>query len=218
MSALVLRKAPAIDVIPKELVGRGVVAVICCWSGDLERGEQVLRPLRTFGRPALDAIAPVPLAKLQSLLDPAYPHGLWAYVKACDIDRIADEVIETSLAFGEVVRSPRSAVIFWQLGGAVARVAPDATAFGSRGSGSIINITGATESAEGFDHEREWARAFWSALIPHQTGVYVNFLMDEGEERVRQAYGPARFDRLRAIKRACDPENVFRLNQNVLPA
>jgi hypothetical protein len=75
-----------------------------------------------------------------------------------------------------------------------------------------------TEGQDGFEQERQWARDFWTALSPHHQGVYVNFLMEEGEERVRQAYGAERYDRLKALKRTWDPDNLFRLNQNVPPA
>jgi FAD/FMN-containing dehydrogenase len=218
MSALVLRKAPAIDAVPSDLHGRDVAAIICCWCGDVERGLTVLRPLREFGQPAFDGIDRIPFLRLQSLLDASYPHGTWAYVKACDIAALSDDVIDIGLTNARRASSPRSGVIFWQGGGAVARVAPSATSFGSRGAGAIVNITGATGSVEGFAQERDWARAFWSDLIPHQRGVYVNFLMDEGEERVREAYGDERMERLRAVKRAWDPDNVLRLNQNIEPA
>ena len=92
------------------------------------------------------------------------------------------------------------------------------TAFGGRSAGYTFNITAATATAEGFDQEREWVRNFWSALEPYHTSVYVNFLMDEGEERVRQAYGAQKYDRLKALKRHYDPDNLFRLNQNIEPA
>ena len=87
------------------------------------------------------------------------------------------------------------------------------TPFGSRSSGHLIDMVGATDTAEGFAQEREWARDCWTALAPHHAGVFVNWLMDEGEERVRQAYGNKRYERLRAVKRHYDPDNVFRLNQ-----
>ena len=106
----------------------------------------------------------------------------------------------------------------WQLGGAVARVADDETAFNGRGAGHTFNITGPPRPPRASSEEREWARDFWSALEPHHTSVYVNFLMDEGEERVRQAYGAEKYDRLKALKRSYDPDNLFRLNQNIPPA
>ncbi len=111
----------------------------------------------------------------------------------------------------------RAAFPIWQMGGAVARVACDETAFHGRTAGFTFNINAATESEEGFDREREWVRSFWSALEPYQTSVYVNFLMEEGEERVRQAYGAEKYDRLKALKRRYDPDNFFRINQNIRP-
>ena len=94
----------------------------------------------------------------------------------------------------------------------------DDTAFHGRTSGHIFNINATTSARDGFDAEREWSRTFWTALQPYQRGVYVNFLMDEGDQRVREAYGPAKYDRLRALKRRYDPDNVFCHNQNIPPA
>jgi berberine-like enzyme len=178
----------------------------------------VLNPLRTFGAPVLDLCAARPFVEHQSMLDPSYPHGLWAYLQACDVRALTDDVVEITLDHAARIESPRSTVTIWQLGGAVARVGADDTAFAGRSSGHIFNITGATDTAEGFDREKAWARDMSSALSPHHTGVYVNFLMDEGEERIRQAYGAAKYQRLRSLKRKHDPNNVFRLNQNIPPA
>jgi FAD/FMN-containing dehydrogenase len=101
----------------------------------------------------------------------------------------------------------------------VDRVDEDSTAFNGRGVGHTFNITASTDSAEGFEAEREWSRGLWSALEPHHMNtVYVNFLMDEGSERVREAYGDERYDRLRELKRKYDPDNRFRMNQNIPPA
>jgi hypothetical protein len=105
----------------------------------------------------------------------------------------------------------------FHLGGAVARVGDDETPFNGRQAGHTININATTVTAEGFDEERAWSRGLWEALTPYHTGVYVNFLLDEGEERIRQAYGPAKYDRLKALKTKYDPGNLFRLNQNIPP-
>jgi FAD/FMN-containing dehydrogenase len=105
----------------------------------------------------------------------------------------------------------------WQRGGAVARVGEEETAFGGRSAGHTYNIAGATEGSEGFEEERQWVRNIWSALEPYHTSFYVNFLMEEGEERIRQAYGAKKYDRLKALKRRYDPDNLFRLNQNIRP-
>jgi hypothetical protein len=113
--------------------------------------------------------------------------------------------------------SLRSGIIAWQLGGAVSRVGELDTPFGSRKSGYLVDIVGITDSADGFEQQREWARDCWAALAPYHAGVYVNWLMEEGEQRVREAYGQRRYERLQALKRQYDPENVFRLNQNIPP-
>jgi len=97
-------------------------------------------------------------------------------------------------------------------------VGENETAFNGRNAGFTYNIGASTATAEGFDEEREWVRNFWSALEPHFTSVYVNFLMDEGKDRVRQAYGAQKYDRLKTLKRKYDPDNVFRINQNIPPA
>ena len=114
------------------------------------------------------------------------------------------------------IESPLTAFPIWQMGGAVERVPHEDTAFHGRSAGFTFNINGATEGEEGFDREREWVREFWTALEPYHTSVYVNFLMDEGQERVREAYGP-KYDRLKALKRRYDPDNFFRINQNIPP-
>jgi hypothetical protein len=108
-------------------------------------------------------------------------------------------------------------MIAWQLGGAVARVGALDTAFSSTRSGYLLDVIGATDSADGFDAERLWARECWDALAPYRTGAYVNWLMEEGDEHVREVYGEERYRRLQAVKRRYDPENVFHLNQNIVP-
>jgi FAD/FMN-containing dehydrogenase len=217
-SALVLRWAPAIDLIPESLHSRPVVGVACCWAGPLDRGDKVLEPMRRFGSRAVDLIAPRAFVEHQAMLDPAFPPGIWIYSKASDVSALSDDILDVMIDHAARVASPRSGIIAWQLGGAVARVGDLETPFGSRSSGYLVDILGATDSAEGFEHERDWARDCWTALAPHHAGVYVNWLMEEGERRVREAYGEPRYERLQALKRRYDPENVFRLNQNIRPA
>ena len=115
------------------------------------------------------------------------------------------------------ISSPITSIALWQLGGAMSRVGEDETPFNGRKSGHTFNINGNVIDGTGFDAEREWVRSFWTALQPHHTGVYVNFLGEEGSQRVREAYGPAKYDRLKALKRKYDPDNFFRLNQNIPP-
>jgi FAD/FMN-containing dehydrogenase len=216
-TALIVRRAPAVELIPADLHGRPVIGVACCWVGDREQGEAVLAPMRRFGTPIIDLVGHRPFVEHQGLLDPSFPHGIWIYSKASDVAALSDGVLEVMLEHGARVRSLRSGMIAWQLGGAVARVGALDTAFSSTRSGYLVDLLGATDSADGFDVERQWARDCWDALAPHRTGAYVNWLMEEGDERVREVYGEERYRRLQAVKRRYDPDNVFHLNQNVVP-
>ena len=218
MTIIMHRKAPALPFVPPELHGELIVGVVCCWCGAVERGEAFLRPLRAFGSPVLDLCEPKPFLEHQAMFDPSFPHGRWYYMRACDVTELTDEVIELTAEHSHRIRSPLTAFPIWQMGGAVADV-PDAdTAFNGRGAGFTFNITATTESADGFEEERAWSRDFWSALEPYHQGVYVNFLMEEGSERVHEAYGTEKYARLQALKTRYDPGNLFRLNQNIPPA
>src|SRR5215211_857523 len=218
MTIVIHRKAPPLPFVPAELHGELVVAIVCCYAGPIEEGEQVVKPLRDFVRPVLDLCEPKPYLDHQAMFDPSYPHGRWYYMRSCDVAELSDEVIDTTVEHSMRIASPLTAFPIWQMGGAVARKEADDAAFNGRGAGHTFNITASTASSEGFDQEREWARGLWSALEPHHTDtVYVNFLMDEGEDRVREAYGAERYDRLKQLKRKYDPGNLFRLNQNIPP-
>jgi FAD/FMN-containing dehydrogenase len=214
---LIQRRAPAVESVPAELRGKLVVAVTCCYAGAVEEGEEILRPLKAFGSPVLDLCEPKPYVAHQAMFDAAFTHGWWYYFRACDVAELTDEVIDVMVEHESRIVSPITSVALWQLGGAVARVGESETAFNGRDAAFTFNINGNSQTAEGFEAEREWARTYWSALEPYHTSVYVNFLMDEGKERVRQAYGAEKYERLQALKRAYDPTNFFRLNQNIPP-
>jgi hypothetical protein len=217
MTMVVHRRAPALEFVPTELHGKHVVSVVACYAGAVEDADEVLRPLKQFGKPVLDLCVPKPYLTHQSMFDPVFPHGRWYYFRACDVDELTDEVIDITVEHSLRIKSPLTAFPIWQMGGAVGRV-PDAdTAFGNRTAGHTYNINAATETADGFDEEREWVRNFWDALTPFHTSVYANFLMEEGEDRVREAYGAEKYERLKALKRKYDPDNFFRLNQNIPP-
>jgi hypothetical protein len=217
MTIVIHRKAPPLPFVPQELHGRLVVGIVCCYTGPVEEGEKVVRPVKEFGSPVLDLCEPKPFLVHQSMFDLSFPKGWWYYFRACDVAELSDEVIDVTVDHAFRIESPLTAFPIWQMGGAVSRVGDDDTAFHGRNAGFTYNINAATESADGFDHEREWVRSFWSELEPHHTTVYVNFLMDEGHERVREAYGAEKYDRLKLLKRKYDPDNFFRLNQNIRP-
>jgi FAD/FMN-containing dehydrogenase len=217
MTIVVHRRAPPLDFVPTELHGKPVVSVVCCYAGAVDDGEEVVRPLKSFGSPVLDLCERKPFLAHQAMFDRSFRHGWWYYMRSCDVAELTDEIIDITVEHSLRIRSPLTAFPIWQAGGAVARVGAEETAFNGRGVGHTFNITGMTETSEGFEEEREWVRNLWSALEPWHTSVYVNFLMDEGSDRVREAYGAEKYDRLKALKRRYDPENFFRLNQNIAP-
>ena len=218
MTIIVHRKAPPLPIIPEELHGQPVVMVICCWVGDLEEGERFIKPLRDFGSPVADVCVPKPYLAHQAMLDPSFVPGRWYYFKSCDVAELTDEIIDLTMERSLQIESPLSSFPIWQMGGAVSRVGEDETAFNGRGAGFTYNIGVCTENEEGFERERDWVRSFWSALEPWHQGVYVNFLGDEGADRVQESYGAAKYARLQALKTQLDPDNFFRINQNIPPA
>jgi FAD/FMN-containing dehydrogenase len=214
---VVHRMAPPLPFIPPEMHGRKVVSVVVCYAGPIEDGERTVRPLRAFGSPLLDLCRPSRFVDHQALFDASLPSGWWYYFRSCDVAELSDEVIDITADHALRMKSAINTFPIFQLGGAIARVGDDETVFSGRQAGHTFNINATTATAEGFDEERDWSRGLWSALAPYHTSVYVNFLMEEGEERVRQAYGPAKYDRLKALKTKYDPGNLFRLNQNIRP-
>jgi hypothetical protein len=217
MTIVVQRRAPALPVVPPDLVGKPVVAIVACYSGPVEEGEQLLTPLKSFGTPALDLCKPKPYLVHQAMFDPSFRRGCWYYVRSCDVAGLDDGVLDAMVEYGRKIQSPITSVALWQMGGQVSRVGDDDTAFHGRRAGYTFNINGNSETGDGFEAERQWARDYWTALAPFHTSVYVNFLMEEGDERIRQAYGNAKYDRLKTLKRKYDPTNLFRVNQNIRP-
>jgi FAD/FMN-containing dehydrogenase len=214
---VVHRMAPPLDVIPSELHGRPIVTVICCYAGSVEDGEKVTRPMREFGSPLLDLCAPKPFVDHQAMFDPSFPEGWWYYFRSCNVAALTDPVIDITAERAQQMTSSLTAFPIFQLGGAISRVGDDETAYHGRRAAHTFNINATTASSDGFAEEREWSRSFWTALSPYHSSVYVNFLMEEGQQRVRDAYGAAKYDRLRLLKQQYDPDNFFRLNQNIAP-
>jgi FAD/FMN-containing dehydrogenase len=197
--------------------GVPVAALSCCYCGDLGVGEQVLQPLRRYGPPLADEVKPMPYQAWQSILNDAYPPGLFNYYKSHFVSRLSDELIEIVIDCFANIPSPMSALGFEQFGGAVGRVAVDETAFRHRDALYDIAILGEWADPETSAVNVQWVREVAAATERFSTGgVYVNFLGEDGEERVKAAYG-SHYQRLVALKRKYDPTNVFRLNQNIKP-
>jgi FAD/FMN-containing dehydrogenase len=209
---------PALGTSP---AGEAVALLRVCYHGPLEEGERVLRPLRAFGSPLADHIGPMAYPALQRMYDAGAPPGVHSYWKSNFLTELSDEAIDTMVAHCAAWPSPRCGMAIPELGGAVSRVAPDETAFAHRHVRyDFIIACFCTDPAEAPACIR-WAREFWEAMQPFSTGgVYVNYLgqeADEGVERVKAAYGPAKYARLVALKNTYDPTNFFRLNQNIKP-
>jgi FAD/FMN-containing dehydrogenase len=219
MTIVVHRKAPPLPFVPEELHGELVAMVIPCWIGDFDEGEKFIRPMKEFGNAVADVCVQKPFLAHQAMFDPAFVPGRWYYFRSFDVPALTDEMIDITAEHSSRIQSPLTSFPIWQMGGAVSRVGEDETAFGGRNAAFTYNIGASTAGAEGFDEERQWVRDFWSALEEWHTSVYVNFLSDaeEGEDRIRAAYGPEKYDRLKTLKRKWDPDNFFRINQNISP-
>lgn len=196
--------------------GQPCLSVAVCWSGSPDEGEQVLRPLREFGPPTADAIGWIPYHELQSMPDAAYPPGRLHYWKSAFLADLPDEAIDTILHFAAAVPSPYTGIGLQQITGAASRVAPTATAFAHRARRYDFLILSQWGDPAGTPDNVGWTRGLFEAMSPHFRGVYVNNLGEEGSGRIRDAYG-ANYGRLAAIKAVYDPDNLFRLNQNIRP-
>ena len=197
--------------------GLPVVALIPGWFGPLEQGEQALAPLRSFGSPIADLIAPLPYTQLQGLLEGAVPFGLHRYWKSGYFTGLSDAVLDRVIEHAAAKTSPLSVVIFFHMHGVAARVPADATAFSSRRAQWDFDIIAQWTDPATAQAHIDWARAGWSAVAPESSGVYVNHLdADDSDARIRTAYG-ANYARLATVKATYDPTNFFRLNHNIRP-
>ena len=209
--------APPSPNVPPGRVGELVLWILVCWTGDVAAGERALAPLRALAEPVVDAVAPMPYPDIyQFTAELAKPHA--ASIRMMFADELSDATLDATLAAMEQASSPFSLVHFRGLGGAMARVPAEATAFAHRQRRYFVAIIGiwldATEDAA---VHQAWTEDLWGVFHPEGRGVYVNFLENEGEGRVRDAYPPATYARLAAIKRRWDPDNRFAFNQNVPP-
>jgi FAD/FMN-containing dehydrogenase len=197
--------------------GSVVAGVAVCYCGPIETGERVLHPLRTFGSPLEDNIQPMSYRALQSAPDAGFPLGRQHYWKSSWLKHLSDEAIEVMLRFVAEMPSPISGVGLQQMHGAASRVDPAATAFPYRDEHYDFLILSQWADPTDSEENIRWTRRLFEEMEPFfETGVYVNNLGEEGEERVREAYGE-NYERLVALKDKYDPTNLFRLNQNIKP-
>jgi FAD/FMN-containing dehydrogenase len=215
-----LRLAPPLTVVPESLWGKPIVALIATYAGPIDEGRHALAPIQELPTPAFDTVQPKLYVTHQKMFDPLYPHGRHYYWKAHKLGPLTDEIIDVVVDHAARVTSPLSAVPIFSLGGAMARVPEDTTAFPYRDASHDINIVASWRPEEAGDAARhmEWARGFFRALEPYSRGVYVNFTSDDANDRVRAAYSGQQWARLTALKSKYDPTNFFRMNANIQPA
>lgn len=217
--AIIMRPAPPAPWLPKDMHGKPIIAMIACYSGDPEQGEKVVAPIKSFGKPIGDVLIRRPYVQLQSLLDATQPKGRRYYWKSEYLPNIEPALCEKFIEHAAKIPSPHSAMIFFQLEGALNQLNNDHSAVGNRDARYVINAAGSWEQESDDKVNIEWVRDAWEDMRQFSTGgTYINFLTeDEGPERVEAALSNG-LQRLAEIKAKWDPENVFRTNRNIKPA
>jgi Berberine and berberine like len=210
--------APAVPFLPQEVHGRRVAIVSGCYSGDPEDGARAFQSLKSFGTSIADLIGPIPYTEMQRFVDGQWDPGFHNYFKSFWLRRLDEAAIETLLRGHVHAASPDTKIQLYHFGGAVARVGRNATAFARRDAPYLLNIAARWQDPAETDLNVGWARELHEAMTPFATGgVYVNFLGEEGQDRVRAAYGEHTYARLMDLKGRYDPTNLFRVNQNIPP-
>ena len=214
-----VKTVPSTDPFPKEIWGRKIVALIGAFNGPAAEGEKAFAPVRKdLPKAILDWVGPMPFTAIQSLFDPLLPKGLQWYWKGAYIKELSDEAIDVHLEYAMQAPSELSLMHLYPIDGAVHRVGQDETAWSCRDATWSMVIAGVDPDPAKAAKLKRWGRSYWEAVSPHTTGGgYVNFMMgDEGGARLKATYGD-NFTRLRAVKRKYDPDNLFRVNQNIKP-
>ncbi|MFL6072383.1 MAG: FAD-binding oxidoreductase [Mycobacteriales bacterium] len=203
---------------PEELWGRKACGIVWCYTGPHDKADEVLEPVRTYGSPLLAGLQAMPFHVLQSAFDALYPAGLQWYWRADFFDEISDAATDIHRRYGGELPTGHSTMHLYPIDGAASRVAADGTAFAYRDGGWAGVIVGVDPDPANAELISQWAKDYWEALHPHSAGgAYVNFMMNEGQDRVRSAYR-GNYDRLAQIKNRYDPDNLFHINQNIQPS
>lgn len=201
---------------PESMHRKNVCGIIWAYSGSLDKAEHFFEPVRRL-EPAFSLLGTMPFPALQSMFDPLYPSGLQWYWKGDFVNEISDEAIDLHLQYGSALPTLLSTAHLYPIDGAAARVGRRTTAFNHRGAKWSMVIAGIDPDPANAGLITDWAREYWQALHPYSAGgAYVNFMMEEGQDRVRQTYRE-NYDRLVEVKRKFDPANLFRVNQNIRP-
>jgi hypothetical protein len=202
---------------PEHLHNKKMCGIVWCYTGPIKKAEKVFKPIRKFKAPALDMAGPIPHPVLQSLFDGLYPPGLQWYWKADFVRTLPDEAISLHLKYAVNMPSGQSTMHLYPINGAASRVKSSATPWSYRDATWSSVIVGVDPDPGVVGEIYTVAKGYWSALHPYSAGgAYVNFMMEEGEDRIRATYGK-NYDRLAKIKKRYDPGNLFRVNQNIMP-
>ncbi|HRN57949.1 MAG TPA: BBE domain-containing protein, partial [Agriterribacter sp.] len=203
---------------PEHLHLKKMCGVIWCYTGDMEKAEEVFKPVRAKKAPSLDFVGPMPVPTLQTLFDALYPPGLLWYWKADYVKDLSAEAIKLHVEYGKKLPTPFSTMHLYNINGAASKPGNDETAWNYRDANYAMVIVGITNDVNEKEKVISWARDYWSAMHPYSMGgAYVNFLMDEGADRVKASYGD-NYKKLTEVKAKYDPGNLFRVNQNIKPA
>ena len=214
---MVVRHAPPLPFIDESYHGELVILIPFAWLGDPAEGEKLIQPIRDHGETIGDASGMKPWAGWQSAFDGLVEHGARNYWKSHHLTDLSDGCIEQIQSFAKSMPSAESEIFIPHMEGAPSRVAPEATAFPHRNTPFLLNLHTRWRDKEEDEEAISWAKNFHDATRPYSQGVYVNFLSEEGADRVREAYTEKVWERLVEAKRKWDPENVFRMNQNIAP-
>lgn len=214
-----LGTVPSGDPFPKSIWGRKTCGLVVCYTGPLEQAEEAVRPIRQeLPPPMLDAMGPMPFPVLQSLFDPLLPKGMQWYWKGDFVRELPDRAIDLHMEHFAKVPTELSIAHLYPIDGAVHQVGRNETAWNCRDATWSLVICGIDPNPANAPALKTWAKAYWDAVHPHNLkGAYLNFMMEEGEDRIRATYGD-NYERLAAIKKKYDPANFFRVNQNIKPA
>ncbi|KUJ65127.1 oxidoreductase [Streptomyces albus subsp. albus] len=210
-------RAPPLPFIPENRHGDAFLALFCCWAGPLDEGEQMLRPLREVAPVVAEFAGPMPYPALNQAFDGLLPPGLQQYWKGVFVTELTDAAIAAHVEHGPRIPTVNSAVHLYPINGAAHDPAPDATAWSYRDATFAAVIAGAWPDPADNEANTAWVRDYYAAIAPHsEEGGYVNFMAGDDAHRTRANYR-GHYDRLADVKRAYDPENLFHLNQNIVP-
>ncbi len=202
---------------PENLHNKNVCGAVWCYTGPVEKREEVFKPIREFGPPILDFVGEIPMPTLNGMFDELYPPGMQWYWKSVYLDELSDAAIQATVKHGSTVPTVHSTTHFYPVDGKVHETDSDETAWTNRGTRWVQAIVGVDPDIANTEKVTNWCKGYYAAMKQHSSGgAYVNFMMEEGQERIKASYG-SNYERLARIKKEYDPDNFFHINQNIEP-